>query len=397
RAPAYLTVPAPLPGYALAPFALLALLPFGIAAFVWTLVVLASLIFTVMWMRALTSLPATTVVAALVLSDGYVGVTLGQIAPLAIAAVVGAALAVQREKLTLAACAAALAMIEPHIGLPACIALAVCRPKALAPLALCAAVLAALSVALLGWPLCHEYLTAVLSAHAFSEVNNVKQLSFAYILHRFGVGASLALAISDALYVALIAIGIAVASTLARRTGRTSLLILVPVALAVAGAPFTHIAQIAAVVPAALVLLDIRRDDVWLVPTVILLAVPWPQFASLGTTFPLLAALVAGTLAYDLVAGRARTAAIVIACALAFFATALPADALTAVADPSRQLLASYDARALAETSWSAYVNTVGTQNQLAYDMARAPTWLALLLLCYRLGIAATSSTKPRC
>src|SRR5580700_3565277 len=42
RAPAYLAVPAPLPGYALAPFVLLALLPYAAAAGAWTFILLAS-------------------------------------------------------------------------------------------------------------------------------------------------------------------------------------------------------------------------------------------------------------------------------------------------------------------------------------------------------------------
>src|SRR6266700_3322813 len=77
RAPAYLAVPAPLPGYALAPFALLALLPYGAAACAWTLILLASFALTIRWLRALTTLPLNTLVAALALSDAYTGLTLG--------------------------------------------------------------------------------------------------------------------------------------------------------------------------------------------------------------------------------------------------------------------------------------------------------------------------------
>jgi hypothetical protein len=396
RAPGYMAIPAPLPGYALAPFALLALLPYGIAAALWALVVLTSVALTVVWMRSLTSLSMTTIVAALALSDGYVGLTLGQIAPVAVAALVGCALALQREKIALAACGAAIATIEPHVGLPVCIALALFRPKALAPLALFALAFIGLSVALLGWTTNLEYLASVLPAHGLSEVNNVKQLSWTYLLHRWGVAAPRALQIAEAAYAAMIAAGIALARLLANRTGRQAFLLFVPVALAMVGAPFSHIAQIAAVLPAALLLLDTRRTDAWCIATVVLLAIPWPQFASLGTTFPLLAALTAAALAFELVAGQARITIALVAGVFALCAASAPTFALVPVLDPAQRLQAAYDGHALAESGWSAYVNAVGTQNRTAYDIGRAPTWLGLLLLCYRLVTAAISNRKPR-
>jgi hypothetical protein len=231
RAPVYLAVPAPLPGYALAPFALLALLPYGAAACMWTCIVLASFALTIRWLRAFTMLPLPAIVAALALSDGYVGVTLGQIAPIAIAAIVGAAYAITRGNASLAACASATAMLEPHMGLPACIALIFLRPRTIVPFAACGMLCVGTSVALIGMHANIEYFTSVIGAHALSEALNVKQLSLAALLVRSGLPALLAVRLGTLWYAAMIVAGVvigqhacrALAGSLrhARRTVRT--------------------------------------------------------------------------------------------------------------------------------------------------------------------------------
>jgi hypothetical protein len=381
RSPAHLAVPAPLPGYALAPFALLALLPYGAAAWIWTFVLLASFVLTIRWLRALTAFPFSAIIAALALSDAYVGITLGQIAPIAIAAVVGAAYAIAREKTLLAACAGAAAMLEPHVGLPACIALAIFRPRTIPLLAALGVLCTGLSVALLGMEENIEYFTSVIGAHALSETLNVKQLSLAALLARSGLPALLAVRIGTLWYTAMIVAGISLAQRIAFRLRRPALLVLLPVAFAMIGGPFVHVAQIAALMPAALLLADARRADTSVAISIMLLAVPWPQFATLGTSFPIFAALATGTLAFYLLPDKpvARIAPPLLA--LAF--TLLPTPLLNPIADPGATLRAAYDPHALAQTSWSAYVALVGTQNRLAYDIARAPMLLGLLLFSY--------------
>jgi len=379
--PASLAVPAPLPGYALAPFALLALLPYGLAAGVWTCMLLASFALTIHWLRALTTLPLYAIVASLALSDGYVGVTLGQIAPLAIAAAVGAAYAIARKKTLLAACAGATAMLEPHIGLPACIALAAFRPRTIAPLALLGTLCAWLSLALLGAQENIEYFTSVIGSHALSETLNVKQLSLTTLLAHAGFPALLAVRIGTLWYAAMILAGIAIGRRTARRLERPALAVLLPVAFAMIGGPFVHIAQIAAVLPAALLLADAPPKSKIAAISIMLLAVPWPQFATLGTSFPIFAALTAGTLAFYLLPATPTWR--IMPPLLTLVLTQMPTQLLTPIADPSARLRVLYDPHALAQTSWSAYVALVGTQNNAAYDLARIPTLLGLVSFLY--------------
>ncbi|HEY0798921.1 MAG TPA: glycosyltransferase family 87 protein [Candidatus Baltobacteraceae bacterium] len=378
HAPAYMTVPAPLPGYALAPFAVLALLPYDSAALVWTALLVLAFAFTVSCLREMTSLPGTTVVAALALSDGYVGLTLGQIAPIAIAAMVGTAYALRRGRMTTASVCAALAMLEPHIGVPTCIALAAARPKSLLPLGVLALALGGVSLVLLGAQANVEYFARVLPAHALAEIDNVKQLSLAYLLHGAGVEASTALRMGDGMYLAAIAAGAVMARRLPDNGRDNALLIFLPVALGTAFAPFLHIVQVAAVIPAALVLFARQRDDRLRALTVMLLAVPWPQFASLGTAFPLLAAADVGLLA----SGFLSATGVLVAATLALLAAAAPTYVITPVNDPTVVLLPAYDPHALAQTSWGAYIGLVGTQDAPAYTLARIPTWSGLALLC---------------
>jgi hypothetical protein len=383
--PAYLSVPAPLPGYALAPFAALALLPYGAAAFLWTLSILASFALTVWRLRELTSLPFSAIVAALALSDAYIGVTLGQIAPVALAAVVNAAWAATRGDMRSSACSAAAATIEPHLGIPACIALALFRPRALAWLLPCGLGLAALSVALLGWNTNVEYVTRVIGAHALSEASNVKQLSLTALLTRLGLDPVNAMRAGELWYVAMIAIGVLLSRRLAQRSGKSALRILLPVAFAMIGGTFVHISQVAAVVPAALVLLDAGRGNRMLSLAVIALAAPCLQFETLGTSFPLLVSLVAGILAAQLAPDGLAWK--LLPPLLAFACASLPWEFLAPLTYPGALLASHYDPNALAETSWGAYVGTIGTQNWAAYDTARLPTCL---------GIAAFASAAIR-
>jgi hypothetical protein len=372
HAPANLTIPAPLPGYALAPFAFLAFFPYGIAGCVWIGVILVSFALTVFLLHKLLSLPLFVIIAALILSDAYIGITLGQIVPVAIAAVVSAAYALTWGRVWLAACFGAAAMIEPHIGLPACIALTIFSRRTIAPLALCCILLATLSVALIG-------------VQALSESGNVKQLSLTTILAQCGVTASLAVRIGALWYIGMLILGLFVARRIAGDTQRPAAFVLFPVAFSMIGGSFVHIAQIAAVVPAALFLLDLRRNvsdkhmgiEEGAIIAVMLLAVPWPQFASLGTSFPILAAVTVGVLAFALAPKQPlwRTVPPFLAIAWALFPSLLQEP----IADPATALSVAYDPHALAQTSWSTYVALVGTHDRNAYDVARLPTLCGLI------------------
>ena len=139
-----------MPPYALAPFALLSRLPYPAAAGLWAVTLLFALGVSVAAMRRATALPWSALVAAFVLGDGYASIALGQIAPLAIAGLTLAAMFAGERRDAAAGWAAALSMLEPHVGLPACIALFVWRGGSRLPLALAGLTCVALSLLLVG-------------------------------------------------------------------------------------------------------------------------------------------------------------------------------------------------------------------------------------------------------
>jgi hypothetical protein len=374
-----LAVPAPLPPYALAPFSLLARLPYPLAAFLWALVLVASVGIAIAAMRRASGLPLAGLVATFALGDGYAAVALGQIAPLAIAALALAALFAQERRDAAAGWAAAAAMLEPHVGLPACVALFVWRRGARIPLALAGLFCVGLSLWLTGPAIALEYGRSVVPAHALSELTNEKQFSLSYALHRLGVADAMALRLGTLSYLATLALGCAIAAPLATRLRSPGLIAALPPTLVLVGGPFSHIAQVAAALPAAL-LLDARLPALRraLVPILIALAIPWVQFTTLGTAFGILAGVAAAAIATSFAETRPLESGAIAVGAIAFVGVLLWL-VQTPVPSPDALLVASYDPHALAETSWQLYVQTVGNANLAAYDLARAPTLAGLL------------------
>jgi len=375
-----LAVPAPLPPYALVPFAILSVLPYAAAGVVWSFALAACAIATVLAVRRVTGLPLLTLTAVFVLGDGYAMVCLGQIAPVAVAAIALAARYLAAERDEVAALAAAASMLEPHVGLPVCLALFVWRPRTRLILGGAALFCAALSVAVTGLPTSLEYVRAVVPSHALSEVANEKQLSLTYLLHRLGVPDASALLAGDLWYLAMLAAGTAAAGAALRRGAGAAFVAVLPPLFAVIGGPFVHIAQMPAALPAAL-LLYVRAAGLarrTLGIALAALAIPWIQFANLGTSFFALTALVCALVIVQLVdrrpavAGVAAVAAILLLSAATELVRPYSGDALPALA-------AQYDPHALAETSWRIYVDAIGSANAAAFDLTKLPTIAGVL------------------
>jgi hypothetical protein len=363
-------VPAPLPGYALAPFALLSRMPFRLAAFVWVAVLLASFVATVLMLRILCEWRAETIVAALLLGEMH-ALYLGQIVPVVCAATVASAFFVSRENDRAAALAAMFSMFEPHLGLPVCFALFVARPGSRPVLAACGAALAVISVALLGIDRNIEYARDVLPAHTLSEISNAGQYSLTYLAHLAGLEEHAAAALGTLSYFAMVGFGIVGGRLAAARTGRPALLILLPPAFAILGGPFVHVTQLAIALPAALVLADIRLRSVSsCAVAVFLLAVPWDAIRFLNLNLPILAGVTL-MLAIDLFASSLLRAALVSVCA-----TAIPIALLNIIGGfPTAAVgpVNPSDGAALAETGWHTFV-------EVAYKPGIVPNMIAKLL-----------------
>jgi hypothetical protein len=376
RMPGGLVMPAPLPGYALAPFALIAHLPYPLAVFVWFALLSAAVAATIFAVTKVAPVPLPAAVAALVVGDGYAGIALGQVAVVSIAAIALAAYAFQLRRMTLAAACAALALIEPHLGLPACLALAVCAPRARLPLALALAGCAALSVWTLGLAANIEYVRSVLPLHALAEIGNDRQFSLTYLLHRAGASDSIATAAGSLQYVAFACVGVYLAQRLAERLASPALAVLIPPAVAMIGGSFVHYPQVAAIVPAALVLSAVAPERTRLLGIAIaLLAIPWIEFANLGVSLALFAAIAVATIAYELIDRRFIVAAG--AGIATFVLAALPFLIWTPMADSAPIPVA---ANALAEVSWEAYLRDLNGKEAPSSDLARLPTAIGTVL-----------------
>lgn len=383
RDQANLAVPAPLPGYALAPFAVLGRLPNPLGAALWLALSLGGALvagFALVRLSRLSKTAVWPVLAVPLLAP----LILGQLVAVALGALCLCALALERGKYALAAACAWIAMIEPHVALPSCIALALFVPRTRPALAIGAAIALLLSFALLGIGLNIEYLTSVLGAHATSELANEEQYSIAYYLHAIGANDRLAQVLSDAWYVACATLGTIAAHRLALRGAPRALYALLPAALAVIGAPFVHVGQIAFALPAALVLCG----RVWPAAraprlAIAALAIPWGAFGTLVAFAPLVA-VAFGTVVAGLFRARPVVATICGLAAAAFIVEL--ALHLSPRPDAAAALSAFRSGTLLAEASWSAYIRNGFHANAALFGWAKLPTYLGLALL---LGLTA--------
>jgi hypothetical protein len=379
RAPKNVTVPAPYPPYVLMIISPITLLPFQWAAIAWGAFMAAMCALTMIVLSRITQLPILVSWAALALSLGLESLPTGQIVPLCIAALALAGLFVQRGRPELSALAVTLAMFEPHVALPAAVALFIRYRASRLVLLTAFAFLAIVSITFAGPAQNVEYITKVLPAHALAEVSRDNQYSLSTVVASFGVRDTAAVAIGNVSYAIMLLIGVILALRLAHRFAEPSFLVLVPPALTLLGGPFVHTAEIAAAVPACLLLVaHVERHRGLLTLLLIALAIPWIEATSvalfLAPLFP------AAILAYLLVGnGRvwALSVALVSACIILplFLLAQSPAghEHFIGGAHPT------IDPR-LAESSWRALVLSNSTNRPVMW-LLRLPTWLGLTAL----------------
>jgi hypothetical protein len=373
-------LPAPLPGYALVPFVLLSRFPYYAAAGLWCAVLLASFALTVVLLTRLCELRAGTVFAALFIEALY-AFLLGQIVPLVCLATVAAAFFVARGRDRAAAGAASFAMLEPHLGLPVCLALFIARPRARATLAGLGAAFALVSVALLGPDTSVEYVRSVLPAHALSEISHEAQYSLTYLAALAGIGDRAAVVLGALSYIVMAGLGIAAGRIAAAKTGNQALLLLVPPAFAALGGTFIHVQQLAIALPAALVLSATRiREARLCAVAVMLLALPWSATAFLMLNLPAVLAVIF-LLTIDLFGHSPIRAALATAATTAVIAGLLVG--LGTFPMPAIGPLDPAQSAALAEVSWRSYVEATFHANVVAYMAAKLPSWCGLTIVIF--------------
>lgn len=377
RASGDVSNPAPLPPYALGFFVPLAMLPYLTAAVAWTFALIAAYALSVLALRHLTMLPWPLLCAA-ILPSSLMSLSLGQIAPLSIALLCLAA-ALSRKRPSLAAALAVLSLIEPHIGLPSCIALFLFNARS--RIGFIASILVLLSVTLLlGMRLSIEYVAQVIPAHAASGMYDVGQFSGTLMTHMAGADDRIALLVGSVWYIASLVVGIVVGIALARRHRDMAFAVLIPLGFAVFGGSFLHWQQTVAAIPAGLLLAAYPgRGSLALAVAIILLPIPWMYIAAWGFLIPIAAVIVA-ILAWE---RSKRNAAITLLTVSCVFATLWAANhALPA--DRTIQLFHAFVGRGeLAEVSWGQYVRARIASSNGVFWWAHFPTWAALgIIVC---------------
>jgi Glycosyltransferase family 87 len=387
-----LVVPSPLPGYGLALFGALARLPYAAAKDLWYLGIFASLLVTIAILRRLSDLPIGMVFLALALVGWWVPFLFGQLPPLAVAALCCATAFVTLGRSTAAAVAASVAMIEPHLGLPACLAMFAWLPRTRLPLALCAVALAGIGAATVGPYLSVAYLTRILPDHAAAELVAVDQFSISHLAHVAGFGDATALALGTLSYLAMTALGVFLAQRVASAMQTSAFIVLLPPAIVLLGGPFVHDIQFAAAIPAAVLLAakaNRWRPAAWV--ALALISLPWFSlgrggYVVLGEQLVALAAVVAFAVsaARDTPHGayRLATTAGILAMFPALIVLAhLPRAHLDRPTIPMPATALAPEA--LASANWAAYLRAdpaLGTPS-LQAESKKVPFWMALLLL----------------
>ncbi len=388
-------VPAPFPGFALALFALPALLPFALALLVWMLAASSAVVAATVLVARVTRTPLSAATIAIAYPAVTVALPLGQITPfvlLAIAAA-GALLVMQRPRC--AALAALGALLEPHVGLALVAGLAVAVPRTRTVLAAGIAGVAAIGCAISGVANQREYLQLVLPAHALANVPDALQFSTTHFAYIAGAPVALALALGTVWYVVAVGVGICVAVALRGRLGPAAVAF-IPVAFAVFGGTHTHLAQLGLATPAFLLVCATARGNVRRACVILtfIAATPWLGLAP----FPL---LFAATALVALIFARrmgVREQALRLAAAT-FIALGALFIALARSHAPHRAIDARVEGNPLAQVAWQIFVLARNSPPEYWYLVAKAPTVIAFAGLLVGLTYVALRPrpTVPGC
>jgi len=383
----WITIPSPLPPYAIAFFAPFAMLSFAQAATIWVFLLLCGTAVTVIALLRLTSHSPVGVISALALSLFASSIMVGQPVPLWTAGLSLAALFAKQQRMALAAACVSLTLTSPQIGLAAFLSMFLWLPRSRVWLSVYLACIIALAVALLGAHAFVEYVTSVLPMHALSEVASDDQYSLTVILQAVGMPYRTAIALGSASYVVMAVVGIGLARVVASRYRDDALIVLVPPAVVLIGGPFMHFTLMAVAIPVGLVLMS-KKDSPKNVAfaAILLLAIPWPMAQSFALA--VLATAIAFLLAWRL-RGLALSQSSIVAAAIAILALALHyMYGVRPIHGVSMGRPIAIDA-AFAQASWAKLIFGSFSTGDAVSWVKRIPTWVGLVTLF--LGATARS------
>ncbi|MBD5605503.1 MAG: DUF2029 domain-containing protein [Candidatus Eremiobacteraeota bacterium] len=393
--PAGVTLPAPLPPYDLAVFATIGKLPYEVATGLWIVLILASLAAPVEAIHRLTQLPRSVLLLVFGPIDGWSAIFLGEIAPVAVASLSVAMLAMREGHPRLSAALLGLSLCEPHVGIAPVLAMFACIPRTRPTIALSVLALIAVSFVSVGTATTFEYVRNVLPAHAVSEIASTRQLSLTALLHTLGVRDANALMLGSLSYVAMLLVGLVTARRLAARDPDDPLVIAAPAAFVLLGGVFIHSIQMPAAFPAALVAYTrvSGRLRTVLGAAIVIIATPWMSFLAFGIIVPCIA-FVSGALAIRLLDARPRVA-FAVGIAAACYVYGLQLGLATGGPYPGPLSLPPIAPHDLAEVNWGENIRALSTVDRTIFDFARLPEWLSIAMIAIGLWFAARTS-EPR-
>jgi hypothetical protein len=388
--------PAPLPGYALVPFALLATLPPKLAAEIFALLLAIAAILSAQCLAALVPAPRFAILLALAPLT-LLNVAYGEIPPFALLGMCAAAYFLSKRRWVAAGVAVSIALIEPNVGLPAVLAVFLFAPRSRIPILLSAAFLAVASVAALGVSQNIAYFTKALPLMADAELVASDQYSLSHLLYAAGMSSTLAMLIAKIWFAAMVAVGISLAGILAIRHRQPDLLPLLPPACVLFIGIYLHDIQMLLALPAALVIASRVRGDAFralAAAGLALLIAVWTQRAARATLL-IDAAGVAGGL-YAVLASPAKRrivissagALVTVACVLVLQHIQPPLLGTEMVTHDFHSAGSDW-----APIAWARYLRSTPALMSPAF-LLKIPTWAGLLtiLLCaFQMCLTKTS------
>jgi hypothetical protein len=388
--------PAPMPGYAMAPFAALARLSPRVAALLFAALLALAATLSACALAEMLPAPRSAVLLALAPLT-LLNVAYGEVVPFALVGICGAAFLIWRGRWFAAGLAVCVALIQPNVGLPAVAAVFLFAPRARGAVAAGVAALALLSVVAIGFDRNVEYLTQVLPGMANAEIVASDQYNLTHLLFAAGVAAPIAALLGKVWFVVVAGVGIVTAGVLAVRRREPELLPLVPPAAALLFGIYLHDIQMLLALPAALMLASrIRGTTYHALATiaVALLVAVWTQRA--GTAVIALNALAVAGGVFAVSTMKNRIAVSV----LAALGTVAGVVALQRVQPPlvgSSIVTHVFHAASgdWAFSAWAAYLRATPALTAPAL-LLKFPTWIGLLLVTICALRLSLQAPRPR-
>lgn len=372
-------VPAPLPPYALALYAVAANFDYHVVYRLHIAFSLLALGAAAYCLSSLCRFPAVAIFALEILSV-YEAILNGQPVAFLLCAVVLCGWALHARRPRIAGALAAAMAFEPHLGLPLCAAVFLFSRRSRIVLATCATVLLIVSLATLPLSESILYLRDVLPAQAMSEAHFTRQYSLTLLLTTLGIATHPAIFFATLQYVVTAALGIVAAGRARPSVGNASIAF-VPVAFALLGGTYIHFTQFLLALPAAL--LFTKYFKLQLTVSCVLLALTFDESGwnrsidtSLVTAFAVFTWLA--------IANRhmwfAACAAIV--SGILSLPEVLAPDVSVAAAGRGMAANGVVHGEALAQASWSELLGRVPAHTWHAFIPKIGP-WLALGTICW--------------